>query len=394
MDPVRNPFVPGAGTPPPELAGRTELLQQVEIRVQRLKIGRPERGFLLTGLRGVGKTVLLEQFRKIVLSHACEAIRIEAPENRSLPALIAPPLREVLLKFNRLEAAKSSAKRALQAIAGFAKLKVSYGDLEVGIDFEAEPGLADNGDLQHDLTALLVEAGIAAKSANSALFILIDEIQYVAENELEALIMALHRISQDQLPVMLIGAGLPQLRGQMGKAKSYAERLFEFPHLGPLNFEDASAALQKPVAEEGRSIDSSAINEIFRLTEGYPYFIQEWGKQSWDIAEDPTIFLQDVVDATPLTLAALDSSFFLVRFDRCSPAEKRYLRAMAELGEGPHRSGEIATVLGKEVNSLGPIRNNLISKGMVYSPSHGDTSFTVPLFGEFMKRIMPGQTWK
>lgn len=394
MDPIRNPFVPGAGTPPPELAGRSQLLGTIDIRIQRLKHGKPERGYLLIGLRGVGKTVLLEQVRRNVANFGCESIRIEAPENRSLPSLIAPALRETLLRLSRVTSATEAAKRALRAIAGFAKLKLTYGDLEVGLDFEPEPGLADNGDLTHDLTALLVEAGHAAKAANSAIVLLIDEIQYVKEQELEALIMALHRCTQDQLPVMLIGAGLPQLRGQMGKAKSYAERLFEFENVGPLSGPDATYAIVKPIQDEEKHIDEDAVLAICILTQGYPYFLQQWGKQSWDIATDPNITISDVRGATPVTIAALDESFFLVRFDRCTPKEKQYLRAMAELGPGPHRSGAIAECLGKEVNSIGPVRNNLITKGMIYSPSHGDTAFTVPLFDGFMKRIMPGDEWK
>ena len=338
--------------------------------------------------------MLLEQVRRNVANFGCESIRIEAPENRSLPSLIAPALRETLLRLSRVTSATEAAKRALRAIAGFAKLKLTYGDLEVGLDFEPEPGLADNGDLTHDLTALLVEAGHAAKAANSAIVLLIDEIQYVKEQELEALIMALHRCTQDQLPVMLIGAGLPQLRGQMGKAKSYAERLFEFENVGPLSGPDATYAIVKPIQDEEKHIDEDAVLDICILTQGYPYFLQQWGKQSWDIATDPNITISDVRGATPVTIAALDESFFLVRFDRCTPKEKQYLRAMAELGPGPHRSGAIAECLGKEVNSIGPVRNNLITKGMIYSPSHGDTAFTVPLFDGFMKRIMPGDEWK
>lgn len=395
MDPIRNPFAPGAGTPPPELAGRDDILERVRIAVDRARIGRPAKSILMVGMRGVGKTVLLDQMRSDAEARGIATLRAEAPEARSLPALLAPEIRLALLRLSKNQRAKELARRALRGLAGFAKaLKVSYQDMEVGIDFDPEPGLADNGDLEHDLQDLLEATGDAAKAAGTALAMFLDELQYVAEADLAALIVALHRISQKQLPVVLVGAGLPQLRGRMGRAKSYAERLFDFPEIGPLAGEAARVALRKPMAAEGVDIDEQALNHTVHETQGYPYFLQEWGKQAWDVADASPITLSDVRSASDLAVADLDASFFRVRFDRLTPLEKRYLRAMAELGPGPHRSGDIAEQIHRNVTSLAPTRAQLIAKGMIWSPSHGDTAFTVPLFDAFMRRTMPGSDWK
>lgn len=395
MDPIRNPFAPGAGTPPPELAGRDELRETVRVALERVRRGLPTKSILMVGLRGVGKTVLLDRMREDAESAGLQTVRVEAPENRSLPALLAPQLRVALLRLSRHRKAKDLATRALRGLAGFAKaLKVKFQDIEVGIDFDPEPGLADNGDLEHDLLALFEVAGAAAQKANTALVLFIDELQYVDEEQLAALITALHRCAQRRLPVTLVGAGLPQLPGQMGRAKSYAERLFDFPEIGPLPEQAARIAIAKPARQEGVDIDEGALRRIVEQTHGYPYFLQEWGKHAWDAASASPITRRDVERASETAVAALDESFFRVRFDRLTPAEKRYLRAMSELGPGPHRSGDIADQLERKVTSLGPTRNQLIAKGMIWSPSHGDTAFTVPLFDEFMRRIMPGEDWR
>lgn len=395
MDPVRNPYAPGAGTPPPELAGRDELRETIRIALERVRAGRPSKSILMVGLRGVGKTVLLDRMRDDAEASGIHTIRVEAPESRSLPAILAPQLRQALLRLSRVNVAKEFAQRALRGLAGFAKaLKVKYQDIEVGFDFEPEPGLADNGDLEHDLQALLEVAGVAAKEAGTALVMFVDELQYVAEGELAALITALHRTAQRSLPVVLVGAGLPQLPGRMGRAKSYAERLFDFPQIGPLPAAAARIAIAKPALDEGVVVSEEALQRIVQETRGYPYFLQEWGKHAWDAATASPITLHDVELASTTAVAALDESFFRVRFDRLTPLEKKYLRAMAELGAGPHRSGDIADQLKREVTSLGPTRGQLIAKGMIWSPSHGDTAFTVPLFDEFMRRIMPGSDWR
>lgn len=390
MDPVRNPFAPGAGTPPPELAGRDELRATLKVALERARIGRPARSAMLVGLRGVGKTVLLDRVRSDAEAEGIHTVRVEAPEGRSLPALLAPQIRQALLRLSHVESAKNMAIRGLRALTGFArKLKLSYGDIEVGYDYDEEPGLADNGDLEHDLQALLEQVGFAAKAAGTALAIFIDELQYVPEPQLAALITAMHRMEQRQLPVVLVGAGLPQLRGQMGNAKSYAERLFDFPEIGPLPPAAARLAIEKPLRDENAGIDADALDEILRLTQGYAYFLQAWGSQAWLAASASPITLADVQAASVSAVAALDEGFFRVRFDRCTPREKAYLRAMAELGEGPHRSGDIAAALNAKTTTLAPVRSSLINKGMVWSPNHGDTAFTVPMFDQFMRRVMP-----
>ena len=395
MDPINNPYAPGAGTPPPELAGRDELRETVRIALERVRAGRPSKSILVIGLRGVGKTVLLDKIREDAAASGMETIRVEAPENRSLPAILAPQLRQSLLRLSRNEQAKELAQRALRGLAGFAKaLKMKYKDIEVGMDFEPEPGLADNGDLEHDMQALFEVVGAAAKKAGTALVMFVDELQYVAEEQLASLVTALHRTAQRSLPVVLVGAGLPQLPGKMGRAKSYAERLFDFPQIGPLPFEAARLAIIKPASDQGVSVNDDALNQIIKETRGYPYFLQEGGKHSWDVATSSPITLADVNQATTSAIAALDESFFRVRFDRLTPLEKKYLRAMSDLGVGPHRSGDIAEKMGRDVTTLGPTRSQLIVKGMIWSPSHGDTAFTVPLFDEFMKRIMPGNEWR
>ena len=321
-------------------------------------------------------------------------MRIEAPEGRSLPAMLAPQLRLALLKLSRADMAKDVAIRGLRALAGFVgKMKVTYNDIEVGLDYEPEPGLADNGDLEGDLTMLLEQVGKAAQAGETLVAIFIDELQYVPERQLAALISALHRCAQLQLPLIIVGAGLPQLRARMGEAKSYAERLFDFPEIGPLNERDAADAIVKPAEDEGVEMHPDAVQLIVGYTRGYPYFLQEWGKHTWDIATASPITRSDVEAATVEVVAALDESFFRVRFDRLTATEKKYLRAMAELGPGPHRSGDIAAKLHRDSSSLGPVRGSLIVKGMIWSPTHGDTAFTVPLFDEFMKRIIPGEEW-
>jgi len=395
MNPIRNPFAPGAGTPPPELAGRDALREAVHIALERARIGRPAKSVMLVGLRGAGKTVLLDRMRDDAEAAGIHTLRLEAPEGRSLPALLAPQLRQALLRLSQVEKARDFAVRALRALTGFAKgLKLTYNDIEVGFDHEAEPGLADNGDLEHDLQALIEQSGLAARAAGTALALFIDELQYVPEAQLAALITALHRTEQRQLPVVLVGAGLPQLRGQMGNAKSYAERLFDFPFIGALPPEAAAQAIVKPLHDEGVAITPQALDEILRLSQGYAYFLQAWGSHTWLAADSSPIDVDAVDKASVTAMAGLDEGFFRVRFDRCTPKEKKYLRAMAELGEGPHRSGDIAACLDEKVSSLAPTRSSLIAKGMIWSPNHGDTAFTVPMFGAFMTRIMPGDDWK
>jgi hypothetical protein len=395
MDRRHNPYSPGAGAPPPELVGRDGLREDVAVAIDRLRLGRAAKGVLLVGLRGVGKTVLLEQMRLDAEAKGIITVRAETPERRSLPALLAPQLRSALLQLSRIEAAKALSVRGLSALAGFARrLKLKYADLEITLDVEPTPGEADSGDLDVDLTMLLERVGEAAKAADTAVILFLDEVQYLEEEQFGALIASLHRCAQRLLPIGFVGAGLPQLRALAGNAKSYAERMFDFPAVGPLAEDEAREAVAKPALEEGVYFEEDAMALLLERTQGYPYFLQEWGKHSWQIAERSPITYDDVVAASISAVAALDASFFLVRFDRVTPAERLYLRAMAELGPGPHRSGDIAGVLGKKVSAFGQLRERMIAKGMLWSPAHGDTAFTVPLFDEFMKRIMRGDDWK
>ena len=390
MDPVLNPFAPGAGTTPPELAGRDDLIERAAVALKRIRIRRSARSIVLHGLRGVGKTVLLNRIINDAESSGIVCARMEAPEGRSLPALLSPALRSTLLRLNRGEAMKDHVQKGMKALAGFVgAVKFKYQDVELSLDIEPEAGLADSGDLNSDLTDLFLTLGAAARECSTAIVLAIDELQHVPENQLASLISALHRANQEPLPITMVAAGLPQLVGRIGDAKPYAERLFEFASVSRLDDGDARDALIVPASREGKGFQPDAISEILQRTQGYPYFLQEWGKHSWDISKGPRIGLEDVRQATTEALAELDASFFRVRFDRLTPAQRRYMRAMAELGPGPHRSGDIADILNVKVTTVAPRRNALIANGMIYSPAHGDTAFTVPLFDGFMKRTMP-----
>jgi hypothetical protein len=390
MDPMQNPFSPGAGSPPPELAGRAPVLEQARLTLGRIKAGRPERSFLLAGLRGVGKTVLLNKIREMADSDGYRAVLIEAQEGKPLATLLLPALRQLLISLDRMANISQKAKRGLRILKSFFNaLKIKYQDIEIGLDIDPEVGIADSGSLEADLSEVFIALGEAAADRRTAIALIIDEMQYLNEEELSALIMAMHQISQRQLPVVLIGAGLPQLVALSGRSKSYAERLFQFPEVGALQPADAAAAVQEPVQEQGIQFTEDALQEIIRQTRGYPYFLQEWGYQAWNLAAQSPIGVDVVRDATAESIRRLDANFFRVRFDRLTPREKQYLRALADLGDSAQRSGDIAEQLGVNVQRIAPVRNGLIKKGMIYSPAHGDTAFTVPLFSDFMKRIMP-----
>lgn len=392
MDATRNPFSPGAGARPPELAGREAIVEAATIALQRIARGRQEKSQMLLGLRGVGKTVLLNRIAQIAEEMGAIVVTLEAPEGQRLAAFLAPALKAVLLRLSRVEQARDLAQRALGALRGFASaFTVSIGEIDVAISPET---VADSGNLEVDLPELMGCVGKAAQAAGKTVVILLDEVQYLSEEDLRGLIVAMHRIAQRGWPVILFGAGLPQVAALAGEAKSYAERLFDYPAVGPLLPDAARSALQDPIEEEGEAIDNEALNRILEITEGYPYFLQEWGKHSWNTAQQSPIKAKDVEQASTLATEALDRSFFRVRFDRLTPREQDYLRAMASLGAGPHRSGDIAEMLGISVQTAGPLRSGLIKKGMIWSPAHGQTAFTVPMFDAFMVRAMPdwGQT--
>lgn len=390
MNKHNNPFSPGAGARPPELVGRDDILEQALLALARVKRGRSEKSLMIVGLRGTGKTVLLREITELAKQENYQAEMIEIDEQKALPAVLLPVLRRILFSLDVGERVNEKVKKGLRVLKSFvSSVKLKIYDVELGIDIEPEKGAADSGDLESDLAQVFIALGEAAKDKNTAVAIIVDELQYLKDEELSALIMAMHKMAQHALPIVLVGAGLPQLVAKAGRAKSYAERLFSYPQLGPLKREDAILALQVPVEKEGVSFTDEALEEVIRVTEGYPYFLQEWGYQAWNLAKDFSIDIATIKQATEASIPKLDQDFFRVRFDRLTPREKDYLRALAELGSDSQRSGDIAEKLGLKVQGVAPLRNGLIKKGMIYAPNHGDTAFTVPLFEAFMKRAMP-----
>lgn len=385
MDPVRNPFAPGAGSPPPELAGRDEIIDDAITALKRTLIGRHARSQMLLGLRGTGKTVLLNTIENAADDNGYLTSVVEAPEDKPLAELLYPKMQQVLRKLSLIESAKAKTHDAMKALRSFASVfKVQIGDLSVSVD--PEPGVADSGNLEYDLPDMFVAIGTAAKAAGKGWCLLIDEVQYLNEEELAALIVAIHKIDQKQLPVIFFGAGLPQLAGLSGDAKSYAERLFSYPKVGALEKDAALKAVKGPIKGEGQEITPEALSEIFKITEGYPYFLQEWGFQSWNTADKSPIDESDIKKATDNALKRLDDGFFQVRFDRLTPKEREYVIAMSEIGKGPYRSSEVAERLGEAPSKLGPRRAQIIAKGMIFSPQYGDIDFTVPMFDDYLRR--------
>ncbi|MCH7845653.1 MAG: ATP-binding protein [Acidobacteria bacterium] len=390
MDPVRNPYSPGAGNPPPALVGRDHELEAFDIAVQRLALGKSAKSQLLTGLRGVGKTVLLREFGQIAQVHGWVHEQIEATEDLVFTLGVATVVRKALLRLRVRERVRDRASRALGVLAAF---RVRYQIPETGADlsfgFDPTPGRADSGILDDDLGELFVEVGQVAQADGVGVLLTIDEVQYLSQQSLAALILGLHRVSQEQLPFMVAGAGLPSLPGLAGEAKSYAERLFDFPVIGSLSEEDAAIALSRPAKDEGITWVADALAEVVDVTQGYPYFLQEFGKETWDVAPGPDLILKDdVAAAVPLAMDELDTGFFRARLDRTTDSERTYLRAMAGLGPGPYGSGAIAEGLGKTTAQVGPVRDSLLKRGLVYSPRWGRLAFTVPMFDEFLMRAL------
>lgn len=385
MDPYRNPFSPGAGSRPPEIAGREGALHDARVALGRVLQRRSAQSQIFLGLRGTGKTVLLNEVRDMAEEAGYLVSFIEAPEDKSLAEMLYPLVRQALRRLSMVEGAKQGATLALRALRGFAAaFKVSYEGFDLGVD--PEPGTADSGDLQLDLPDLFEVVGRAAASAGKGWLLLIDEVQYLKDHELAAVIVAQHRMAQRNLPVLVFAAGLPQIAKLSGDAKSYAERLFVFPAIGALPRASAIDAIRKPLLEEDAAIEDDALDHLLERTGGYPFFIQEWGHHAWNAADQSPIRLADAEVASQLALARLDSGFFKVRFDRLTKAEVDYVHAMASLGAGPYKVGDVAQRLGKDLSALGPRRASIIQKGMIYSPAYGDVDFTVPLFDDFLRR--------
>ncbi|WP_282944509.1 ATP-binding protein [Cellulomonas endometrii] len=392
MDPRNNPYTPGAGTTPPALEGRAEQLERFEILLDRLAAGRQERSQLVTGLRGVGKTVLLNRFEAIAKDRAWVTLEHEVDTRTSLAPLMGRLCRRALYTIDRPARWGERARRAAQVLKAFTLTFDPDGNVTLGSsDLEPAEGYGDSGALAEDLTDVIVTLGEAARERRTGVVFLLDEVQYLTKPDFEAVILALHKAQQKNLPVTMVGAGLPQMPKLAGEAKSYAERLFNFPRIGALDRDAASEALIRPASELSVEFTSGAEELAWEFTEGYPYFIQEVGRAAWDEAEgDSVISADDMTRALPLVEAQLDESFFRVRVERTTELELAYLRAMAELGPGPQRSGEVATTLGYEKSEeLGPTRSNLIAKGLIYTPSHGVAEFTVPQFDKYLRRRMP-----
>ena len=391
MDPRLNPYAPGAGTPPPELAGRDVLIEEAAIALDRIRNGLTAKSMLMVGLRGVGKTVLLNRICQDARCRGFTTLLLEAPEDSPLPVLLIPPLHAALVRMNRIAAASDAVRRALRALAGFVgAIKVGSGDLNVSLDLAPERGLADSGNLDADLTALVESVGEAARDQDTAVALFVDELQYVAERELAALIAALHRAAQSRLPITLVGAGLPQLVARTASAKSYAERLFTFPEIGPLDPGSARLAIEAPARRLDVAFQPDALEAVLRSTQRYPYFLQEWGKHCWDCATSSPVTAADVESASSPSHGGTGCQFLSCPL-RSFGAIRKALPARhgRSLADGPHRSGEIAQVLAQSVRVVAPTRAKLIGKGMIYSPAHGDTAFTVPLFDVYLRRVMP-----
>ena len=388
MDPVRNPYSPGAGTRPPALVGRDSEIESMDVALQRLCSGRDGRSQMLTGLRGVGKTVMLNEFEQLADGRGYFHEHVEVGEDGDLAPRLASAFRRVLLSMDAKRRIGERVRRALGVLKAFS-IRLPDGP-ELSIDIDAVYGPADSGDLAMDLSGLFVELGEVARDHDTGVLITIDELHYVALQTLEALVMGLHRAAQLRLPITVAGAGLPSLATLTGEAKSYAERMFAFPVIDSLPVARPGKRSWYPPQDEDVMWEDAALERVIDVTQGYPYFLQEFGKQAWHVAEGPSVItVDDVNRSIPVATAELDDGFFRVRTGRTSDPERAYLRAMAELGPGPARSGDVAALLQKKTTALGPTRDGLIKKALCYSPRWGEIDFTVPMFDEFMKRWIP-----
>jgi hypothetical protein len=389
MDPRSNPYTPNAGARPPALVGRDAEIEAFDVLLHRLEQGRPQQSMIITGLRGVGKTVLLGAFREAAVERRWVTVEAEVTKNSDFADRMARLARRALLTLSAPEAWKQRARQAAAIVKSFGVAFKPDGSVAAGLNVDAAAGFADSGDLSDDLTDVFVALGEAAQEASTGVVFLLDEIQYLGVVELEALIAALHKTVQRALPVTLVAAGLPQIPRLAGEAKSYSERLFVFPRIGRLSEGDALSALSIPAGELGVEFEKGALAAIVEYTEGYPYFIQEYGRIAWDHATGSSIFGVDVEAVRDLVEVQLDENFFRVRAERATPLELQYLRAMAELGPDAQRAGDVAELLNRTSVQLGPTRASLIDKGLLYTPSHGLAAFTVPQFDRYMKRNHP-----
>jgi hypothetical protein len=386
MDPRDNPYTPNAGARPPLLVGRDDQIETFDVLLTRLERGHTEQSMMITGLRGVGKTVLLSAFEEVATAHRWATIDAEITKNVEFGSRMAQLARKALFGIAPRARWGERARVAAATLKSFSLTLRPDGTLTAGLDVDAAEGFADSGELSLDLTDLVVALGEAARDHGTGVVFLFDEVQFLMVTELEALIAALHKTVQRGLPITLVGAGLPQIPRLAGEAKSYAERLFKFPHIGKLPDEDAAAALTQPAAAQGVTFTDSAVDAIIAYTESYPFFLQEFGKTVWDEATASPVGADLVRASQVLVEAKLDSSFFRVRAERVTDLELQYLRAMAELGPDPQKAADVARLLLRSSEQLGPTRSRLIDKGLLYTPGHGMAAFTVPQFDRYMRR--------
>lgn len=386
-----NPYTPNAGAEPRYLAGREPELDAFRVLLRRLKKGYSDQSMIIVGLRGVGKTVLLSAFRNIAEEEGdLVAIEAEITKHEDFGPRMGALMRRALFSVAPSAKWKDRGRRAAGILRSF-QITVSAEGAVTGSFGGVDPleGVADSGNLSDDLTDVFLAIGQAAQEHGKGVVFILDEVQFLDLREFEALIAALHKTVQRRLPVTLVAAGLPQLPELAGEAKSYAERLFRFPTVDSLDEEEARRALVEPARALGVEYDEDAADTILSYTQGYPYFIQEYGSVIWNFAESSPVTVEDVRDAQEAVEAKLDESFFRVRADRTTNAELQYLRAMAELGPEPHLAGDVADVLQRKSTSLGPTRARLIEKGLLWTPEHGYAAFTVPQFDRYMKRTYP-----
>ncbi|MEY9951739.1 AAA family ATPase [Leifsonia sp. EB34] len=390
MDSLRNPYTPNAGASPEIIVGRDEQTNAFTILLTRLSRGRTGQSMIITGLRGVGKTVLLNEFVDIARRQRWEVVEVEASKHDDdrFRRTMFSQLRAALLRLSPRARWTDRGRRAAEVLSAFA-LTAKQDGLTVSWDIPPAEGLADHGDLGMDLTDVFVALGEAAEEQNRGVVLLVDEVQFLKTTQLEALIQAVHKTVQRKLPITFVGAGLPQIAELAGDAKSYAERLFTFPKIDSLSDDDARKALTEPASTEGAEFDTDAVQLAVEITQGYPYFIQELGYQVWEVASDDRISRADVEAAQEAYEDKLDSSFFRVRLDRATTLQTAYMRAMAELGPEPQKAADVARIMGRESTQVAPTRAELIDMGLLYTPDHGYAAFTVPDFDKFMLRAVP-----